>query len=181
MTKKPVVFQQGDLDGLCGVYAFINALRLVRPIPEQHCESVMQACLQLLFTKTGKPWFFIKGIGLNDMTDLFKGIARTNYGIGYHRPFARNSRVPLAEFWQAGQDFLEQGQRAVVVAVEALHEHHWTVVQTWSVMHLELLDSDGWGRIHRTRVKIGRASNPEFVGICPAQTFFVFDQRQQTG
>src|SRR3954467_14554555 len=55
-------YRQGRLDGLCGVYALINALRLLCPrLDEDACERVFCALIQARARQTARPLTVISG------------------------------------------------------------------------------------------------------------------------
>ena len=55
-------YRQGRLDGLCGVYALINALRLLCPrLNEDDCERAFCALIQARARQTACPLAVIQG------------------------------------------------------------------------------------------------------------------------
>src|SRR4051812_18191661 len=55
-------YRQGRLDGLCGVYALINALRLLCPrLDEDACERVFYALIRARARQTSSPLAVISG------------------------------------------------------------------------------------------------------------------------
>ena len=46
-TRRLRPYRQGQLDGLCGIYALVNALRLLCPrLDEEACEAVFCALIK---------------------------------------------------------------------------------------------------------------------------------------
>jgi hypothetical protein len=48
MPRHARAFRQGDLDGLCGVYAVVNALRYLFGLKEDHCRALFAALIKAL-------------------------------------------------------------------------------------------------------------------------------------
>ncbi len=166
-------FRQGDLDGLCGVYALINAVRMVEPRPDHYYEAVMGACILVLYRKNESPFFFMQGIGMHEMIHLIQKVMRPNYGVQCRRPFARNAGASLNEYWKACAGFLEKDHRAVLMAFKANNMEHWSVIVSMNDMHINLLDSDGWRAIKRASLTMKKGKTRKPVQIYPAQTFFM--------
>lgn len=166
-------FQQGSLDGMCGVYALINAVNLVTPRPEEDFELMMKACVHAIHEQTATPYFFVQGIGMHEMIQLFRMVVRPNFPIVYKRPFARNAGVSLNQYWKTCRAFLEEEHRAILLALATQEEQHWTVVSAMADKHLRLLDSGEWNAIKRASIttKAGKTRKP--VRIFPAQSFFL--------
>jgi hypothetical protein len=48
MTRRKRAYRQGDLDGLCSVYAVVNALRHVLQLPGEQCHKVFEKLIKAL-------------------------------------------------------------------------------------------------------------------------------------
>jgi hypothetical protein len=48
MPKRKRAYRQGDLDGLCGVYAIVNALRYVLRLRDEHCRKLFAKLIKAL-------------------------------------------------------------------------------------------------------------------------------------
>ena len=41
MARRKRAYRQGDLDGLCGIYAVVNALRHVLQLRDEQCQQAL--------------------------------------------------------------------------------------------------------------------------------------------
>ncbi len=48
MPRRKRAYRQGDLDGLCGVYAIVNALCYVLQLPDEQCHKVFEKLIKAL-------------------------------------------------------------------------------------------------------------------------------------
>lgn len=145
--RKPA--RQGDLDGLCGLYALVNALEevLVKTPRPALLTRLFESLLQALSTpKLRKALTH----GLDGKT-LVKA-ARTAFSehkkalggvIGVSRPLRRQSFGTNAEFTAALTKLLEPGDIALIINFATPDYAHWTVVETVADDSLALRDSAG--------------------------------------
>jgi len=150
--------RQGDLDGLCGVYAIINAIRWL-------CPSMSEAQSQKLFVAiiaarqsrpVRNPLAFIhRGLtraGLTCLVDAATSWVAINFGVEIEATWlAPNAkkRGPFAETWQ--QIARSVGTESVAIIGLGNWIDHWTVVVDASPRQLTLLDSDGMAALTRDR------------------------------
>ena len=154
-------YAQGRLDGLCGVYAIINAVRLAAPLDHQlehgACEQLFRQAVSLI-----DPLYLLR-------TSLVWGFTRQRW----QALLNRLSRLPIA------------GGRAIVItrltgpSVASLHEllierairahrpvlgllrgtyDHFTVVSGYTPTRLILFDSWGYHWVERRSCGVGRAT-----------------------
>ena len=166
-------FRQGDLDGMCGVYALINGVNLLVPKSEDYFETFMNACIHILHGEAGNPNFFVQGIGLNEMFRLLHGVVRPNFPIHYQRPFARNARISIGRYWEACRDFLNGERKAILLALALDKYQHWTVVSSMNDKHMKFCDSGDWNAVKRASVTTKAKGTRKPVRVYPAQTFFL--------
>jgi hypothetical protein len=48
MARRKRAYRQGDLDGLCGIYAVVNALRHVLQLSDEQCQKLFEKLIQAL-------------------------------------------------------------------------------------------------------------------------------------
>ena len=162
-------WQQGNLDGLCGVYAAINAIGVVvaplRPLRRCDARYLMKSGIRYLHRREALKKAAVEGMGVERQHKITrhltsKGSARAGVQIEA-RTFtdedAGNRRDLL---FQAIEDSLERGA-AVIVSLENKHDHY-TVIVGYTATRFYLSDSDGlrWlskacfgpceGRVHYT-------------------------------
>jgi hypothetical protein len=48
MARRRRAYRQGDLDGLCGIYVIVNALRHVLRLRDEQCQKLFERLIKLL-------------------------------------------------------------------------------------------------------------------------------------
>lgn len=151
MLVKP--WRQGDFDSLCGLYALVNAVRLLHPsLPKEAAEDLFDHLVDELlhghslpgsFVRHGIPATLVVKLGrsccefAHDVLELSLALARF--------PVLRH--VSLAAIWNGIRAGLDHGS-AIVICVEGGLQH-CTVVQRATDKVLHLLDSDGVDELPR--------------------------------
>ena len=140
-------YQQGDLDGLCGVYSVVNAVRLLCPeLNGSDAEYLFDRIVQSLDATAANPTAcIVGGVGLRLVRCLLKEIAAelaAEYDIALRvRRLPRNVRQSrkLSVVWQELTDTLSP----TCVAIIGIYgwRSHWTVVQSAAEARLQLFDS----------------------------------------
>lgn len=141
--------RQGSLDGLCGVYAVVNALEpagvvlsraMQRELFQQLTYSLGAAAL-LAAMHDGMDAFTLKGAA-----DLAFGWLATRYdtALEIELPFMGRRRFrSTGGFLRALRPFVEGADTAVIIAFRGRGKAHWTVVREFDGSNLLLRDSDG--------------------------------------
>jgi hypothetical protein len=149
-------YRQGQLDGLCGLYAIINAIRLAtHDRTDEFGHAVWRELLLALISEAenvvGTATAVVHGIGAKPLYKLAKAA---------ERHLATEHGVPLAVSRSPGPKRSFDGliahlaeltkQRASAVVMELSGDvRHWTVLRRVGKHSLELFDSSG-----RERVKL---------------------------
>lgn len=173
MAKEP--FQQGDLDGLCGIYALVNAAKLVAgPISRDRAKSLVTACLDSLGERYALPSLVTVGLGVYQVLGLMRDVFQAQLPVTYHRPFAKAGPMSLDHYWQTVTEFLEERpRRAVILAFHNARYAHWTLAKAISQARMELFDSDGNSLVCRRHCTTGSISAQRPMGLSPSATIFV--------
>ena len=137
-------YSQGDLDGLCGVYAIINAIKLIskrKSLKEWQKLFLNTIRAQLKSKKSAK--FLVNGITIDDLAKLLRKAIKANPGVTFKRPFKNLERIDLSDFWSDLQNFLNNSHnhRCAIIVYSTKTSSHWTVVQGISPNRLKLHDS----------------------------------------
>lgn len=125
MTKAK---QQGELDGLCGMYAIVNALRKMGVSRE---EEVFQICCEAL-PDSRWPATLWEGTTLRDSEIMLKQCRKANVkgvdGISISYPFRRVEPRSSGEFWIQFRELFQDNRRKKC-AILGLTEPsmHWLV------------------------------------------------------
>ena len=138
MTKP---YQQGDLDGLCGVYALVNAVDyLCGPLSNRKARQLFQQILKHLETKAPLASRCCHGIVINDIAGILKSVVCQQYPIQRFKPFHRQPWVNKQRYIKILREFLQQPNAIVLLALEGYHSH-WTLVRQITDKKLVTYDS----------------------------------------
>jgi hypothetical protein len=154
-----VPFQQGDLDGLCGIYALINAIRLAtaddtRDFPDAAWQEVFFTLLleadEAVSTVEAvglgidpQPLFRVAQAAVRHMTDEH-GL-RLTVTHALRRGEARTLDVILHRLTELSQ----QPRSAVLICLTGFLDH-WTVLRRVTGQSLTFFDSSGCARVSLT-------------------------------
>ena len=148
-------YRQGQLDGLCALYASINSLRLAlavhAPLTESRCKELFAAGINFLHRKDGLHTAATTGMGtkrrLAMVRYLAKLVSTTNCQVVVERPDHSSwSTVDYAFDWIDGS--LAAGKPVLIALLGALD--HYTVIAGSTVATLRLFDSTGILFVRRT-------------------------------
>ena len=157
--------QQGDLDGLCGVYSIVNAARLLAPRlgekgTKQLFASLMQAVRRL---DRGPKAIVHNGLERDQLGKLIEAMqahVAENHGVGIvvrHVPPELRREWSVATLW----NWLQRGLLNRSVAILGLHgrHDHWTLAVAVSPGQIELYDSDDLRVLRRSLCKVSGRRN----------------------
>ena len=170
-------YRQGDLDGLCGVYSIINAVRVLCPELDQ--EGAEWLFAQLMWS--------LEDLGVNLPTAVASGIGRVELGrliraatayvaeeleiqLTVRRlPKALRLTSNLAELWHAFEASLSP-ECVAIIGVAGIHSH-WTIAAQITAKQVKLYDSGRIAILRRGHCTVGRAVNRH--GIPPKHVFLI--------
>ena len=152
--RPPRPYQQGALDGLCGVYAVTNSLALLCPeLTHEACRRLFRVVLrgqvEASGTSVASLW---KGCGprkLRCLLRLATEHVRAAHGLPVHATWPEANPKTLAALWCALESELQAGH-LVIVGLAGVHRH-WTVIRRITPDTLWLADSDGLSLLRRSR------------------------------
>ena len=177
-ARKPL--RQGDLDGLCGVYAIINAVRCVHPrLSKPMADRLFRELLRALAadgqTKPGSMVY--RGITSAMLARLI-GTARRHLAAKHGLAFeaARLPRRPqpgrswtMADLTSRLGDHLADGGVAVLSLRGSMA--HWTVIVAVTPKLFRMRDSDGLHTIRRDQCVV--AFDLANISILPVDVFLI--------
>jgi hypothetical protein len=173
-------FQQGGLDGLCGLYSVVNATRLaawpVRRLTIHECESLFavlvaeldrdDSLLGTLLNGTRRPVARLLRCADRWLTELH------GLRLHYQRPFYRQHSVTNSTVARTIATHLAPLATAMIVLDG--HYCHWSVVEAVTPTSLLLFDSDGLRRVrHRRLAKSSRIARRRTVMIVPQHVYLI--------
>ena len=156
-TRRVQPLHQGDLDGLCGLYAAVNALRLVlapaRKVNRPEALLWFRTGLEFLGETGNLEDIIVHGIGPQLWLDLMKKLAaaassKKDFHVSVLQPLKHTTPANRARMYETIEEAILHG-RAVLISLSGAHDHY-TVISGLSPLSLWLFDS---GRLQR----IGRA------------------------
>src|SRR4051794_41469971 len=123
-------YRQGRLDGLCGTYALINALRLLCPrLNEDACEAAFCALIRARTRQAASPLAVISG-GLSrrellKLIDPWQRFVARELGIRLTISPLKVSEATLRGLWRTLCRALD-GTSVAIIGLDGV-ERHWTV------------------------------------------------------
>ena len=145
-------YQQGQLDGLCGVYAIINAVRLALgdrggQFAQEDWQELFSALLVEADEIVGTATIVSGGIDTRPLTKLLKLAVchmadEHEVTLTVSRPFTSRERTSLHEVVERLAELTREPHAAVLLSL-AGHMDHWSVLRKVGRRSLKLFDSDG--------------------------------------
>ena len=170
-------YQQGDLDGLCGVYAIVNALRSLCPeLDDAGATLLFDHLIQALDEAGADPSLTVAGgLTVRPLARLIQHASaymRDAFDIAItarRLPRAVRQTTTLDVLWQA----LADGVTPDCVAVLCLggRDSHWTLAIEVTPHQIRLFDSGGMGVLRRSRCAVAKAATGTV--IIPAFVLFI--------
>ena len=106
-------FQQGDLDGLCAIYACINATKLITgKMNHERAQNLFLRSVTALANKKESIAYITDGTNSNDIVCILRDIICPEFNILRSKPFHKRSQVSIDEFWKAINNYLKCNQRS---------------------------------------------------------------------
>jgi hypothetical protein len=135
-------FQQGQLDGLCGVYAMVNAVSILcGPLTTRQAQALFSKILQFLETRGSLASYCSQGIVLNDIAAILNQVICQQYPITRFKPFHHQPRVDKRQYLQALDAFLQQPDGVIFTGINGTY-NHWTLIHRITDKTLHTYDSD---------------------------------------
>ena len=155
-------YRQGRLDGLCGVYALINALRLLCPkLGEDACERVFCALIRARARQAASSPLAVISGGLSRREPLkligpWQRFAAREFGVTLSVSRLKVPEPTLRGIWRSLSRALDS-KSVAIVGLDGV-ERHWTVAYAATERTLRVADSCGLRLISRSQCTVGRTS-----------------------
>ncbi len=142
--------QQGQLDGLCGIYSAINALSLLaeqgRPYPLTAAMALYREAIELVATKGSLSGVTTFGLDTPLWLAVIRCLARRveadqSITLAISRPFQHRPKAGFGRLRRAIEAALEQ-DALVLVSLTGAHSHY-TVIRAYTASRFVLHDSSG--------------------------------------
>lgn len=173
---------QGGLDGMCGLYATVNAVQHLRgkTLNERDAIDLFKALTDAVAKKF--PALLWEGTGMQDIRDILDKAdqyARDVYGFGVVRsePLRRGAPKRADHYWARLDELLKPPGRVLLVGLKEPWEH-WTVLTDVTPRTLRFLDSIAIKVARRADFSIGEGGT---YRIDPHQVFLLERVEVETG
>jgi hypothetical protein len=167
--SRPRPFRQGHLNGLCGIYALINAIRLAT-VDQLHLSNdewtgVFAHLLAKADRKTGATNLVIGGIGTRRLIALAHhaiDLLANEYGIELtiSRPLIDLRRKSPRKLVAKLRHLAGQPASGILIRLNGSFDH-WSVISSVDDLHLNLFDSSCIRRIRVDRCRTGHGKEIE--------------------
>jgi hypothetical protein len=165
-------YEQGALDGLCGIYSIINATRKVVKINSAQSQELFNNIMEFLDEKWGLKRVMIDGISLHDISQVLNTIIKPQYPIESYAPFWHFTDTSLDVFWNEMMIFTK-ANNAILIGIGGMVYDHWTVVESISNDQIKLFDSYKLKRFDRRRCTTQEATSKRKHQLYPTKTYFL--------
>lgn len=181
-ASKP--FRQGDLDGLCGIYAIINALRRATRDESPEADAwpwLFGELLEQADKLIGATRAVVYGVDTKPLWKLAQhAVARleTEYDlpVTVTRPLKAKGKLTLPQVFDAIANALARDGTGVLAGLDGPLDH-WTVVAAVTPLHLTLFDSSGYRRVRQDHCRLGQDKSPRGRHVLSPAAIFVFSLR----
>lgn len=167
---------QGSLDGLCGVYAIVNACDLLLGGRLNYDYRSNLFCKLTNLLDDGRPIGDIisEGIDFRKLGKLVDVASRTlalEYNISVQRVVAwRAKEGQLDQFWRELADHVNPSMgRTAILGLEGKH-HHWTAINEVTQNRLKLADSDSLTHLNKAHCSLDGTRTHH---LFPTQTYLL--------
>ncbi len=142
--------QQGQLDGLCGIYSAINALSLLaergRPFPLTAATALYRDAIELVAARGALSGVTTYGLDTPLWLAVIRRLARRveadqSITLAISRPFQHRPKAGFGRLRRAIEAALDQ-DAIVLVSLTGAHSHY-TVIRTYTASRFMLHDSSG--------------------------------------
>ena len=152
-----VPYEQGELDGLCGIYASVNAMKLIDKTMRGPKSVVLFNKLLRCLEKSGRlSNVATNGMYLSDLNILLKEVVNNRYGIVVQRPFYWTRKRPLDHLLSEVGTFLEEDSGRAVIASVSGGMYHWSVIARVTRKEIHFFDSHSIKKLRRDKFTTGR-------------------------
>jgi hypothetical protein len=169
-------WQQGYLDGLCAVYAVLNATRCL--FPTRATEDVLTRMWRDIITELGPSIgaILLDGTTRDQVSALIRSanafVRREGLGeIHAYQPYRTTSVASLEQYWQDMAALLGPKRRVAIIGLGKPWEH-WTVIRSVSARAVNFHDSYGIRVFPQSRFVVGKPTGAQ-IALDYHQTFLL--------
>ncbi len=167
-------FQQGDLDGLCGVYSVLNAIKILGYRDDvEGWQAILTDIFEFVKESKDSTDFLTDGISTPYISRVLGHIICINHNIKYSKPF-HNKSADLSMLWDTIFSFLNTDfRRTAILCVDGHDYSHWSVVHSISKKRITLFDSDTMTWLNRGQCTTLELAGKKTALIHPSSLFLL--------
>lgn len=171
-------YEQGYLDGLCGIYSIINATRLiVKDMREEDAMKLFSKCMRHVEKRKSLGKVSTEGVNEIDIWSILKKVVLVDYGVKAERPFYHAGELPVYDFFmELSEYFGKEGKRSAIICIECEDWDHWTVIRSLTMKRLMLFDSSMIKTINTSRCVTDKPTKKKPYLINTKETFFLYER-----
>ena len=175
---KLLPYEQGYLDGLCGIYSIINATRLiVKDMRKSEAMKLFGKCMRHMEKRSSLGKVSTSGINGNDLWSILQTCVLANYSINIERPFYRDGKISANSYVKELTDYFgEGGKRSAIINIESREWEHWTAIKSITRKQIMLFDSCCLSAVNTARCAVGKKTKEKPYRFTPARTFFLYEK-----
>ena len=169
-------YEQGYLDGLCGIYSVINATRLVvKDMQEEEAMKLFRKCMRHVEKRKSLGKVSTGGVNESDIWSILKKVVLVNYAIKVKRPFCKTRDIPTHDFFKELREYFDKdGKRSAIICFECRDWDHWTVIRSLTMKQMALFDSSMMKTINTSRCVTNKPTKKKPYLINTKETFFLY-------
>jgi hypothetical protein len=186
MPKPPAPLQQGDLDGLCGAYAIVNAVTHLlhdRGFTRPEANRLFRSLCRTLHRRQKMPQAVWRGTYIEDIDAMLRTVqrhVRESFGLRLRiaRPFAGVAVRRKDKFFKvlSGSFEATEGRKVAIIGLDK-PGFHWTIAADVNHRCFRLYDSGRSKQLRYGDCTLGKTVHGRQV-ILPAETrILALDQR----
>lgn len=160
--------QQGNLDGLCGLYSTLNAIGCILKINNDSYRKLFEIGLEHLNKRTNLKNTILNGISLAMIKEIFNkyNILLNDWGWRLHVKQIAIEAGNITGLASKMKEWLEEENQCIVVGIGGKMDH-WSCISRQFANSIKLVDSDGRKRICLRNITIGSEYGKRVYTIQP--------------
>lgn len=171
-------YEQGYLDGLCGVYSIINATRLiVKDMREEEAMNLFSKCMRHVEKRKSLGKVSTEGVNEIDIWSILRKVVLVDYGVKAERPFYYDRELSVYGYFRELREYLgKDGKRSAIICIECDDWDHWTVIRSMTMKRITLFDSSTMKVLNTSRCVTDKPTKQKPYLINTKETFFLYEK-----
>lgn len=163
-------FQQGSLDGLCGLYSAINAVSSLINLTEDDCVELFRIGLEHLASRTNLKKTILEGMRVSMVKEICNRYKPLIEDWGYKLEISQICKEAgnIRGVATIIRNWVNEDMQCVIVGLGGRIEH-WTCVTEPFLKSIKFSDSDGLKRLHLCYITTGNTNKNRQYTIDPEE------------